>query len=219
MAVDLVVAGGGGHAVCLLDFVAEDPAFVIVGYVAPEEGPLSASGHLYLGTEDELPDLRARGLRHALLAVGGVNSNERRRLVFETWREFGFQFVHAIHPRSVVSQRAVHGKGLQCLAAAAVNAGARLGDNVIVNTGAVVEHHCELADFVHIGPNATLCGGVRIGAGSLVGAGATVLSGVTVGSHVIVAAGSVVTRDVADGAVVSGVPARVCVRPGHGSGA
>lgn len=42
-----------------------------------------------------------------------------------------------------------------------------------------------------------------------IGAGATVLPGVTVGIGAIVGAGSVVTRDVADYAVVAGVPAKV----------
>ena len=53
---------------------------------------------------------------------------------------------------------------------------------------------------------------VRIGAGSWLGQGCTILPGVTVGRQAVVAAGAVVTKDVPDGAVVAGVPARP-VRP------
>jgi acetyltransferase-like isoleucine patch superfamily enzyme len=51
--------------------------------------------------------------------------------------------------------------------------------------------------------------GVEVGAGAWLGAGALVLDGVTIGDHAIVGAGAVVRDDVAPGAIVVGVPARV----------
>jgi acetyltransferase-like isoleucine patch superfamily enzyme len=50
---------------------------------------------------------------------------------------------------------------------------------------------------------------VRVRDGSTLGSGVVVLGGVTIGEGAIVGAGAVVTRDVADGEVVAGVPARV----------
>ena len=50
---------------------------------------------------------------------------------------------------------------------------------------------------------------IVIGRGTWIASGAIILGGVTIGENVIVAAGAVVTRDVPDGAVVAGVPARV----------
>lgn len=49
---------------------------------------------------------------------------------------------------------------------------------------------------------------VVLGDGCLVGAGARILPGVTIGKNCIVGAGAVVTRDVPDGQVVAGIPAR-----------
>ena len=52
----------------------------------------------------------------------------------------------------------------------------------------------------------------RICRGASIGSGAAILCGVTVGEGALVGAGAVVTHDVAPGATVAGVPARVLLR-------
>src|SRR5581483_827865 len=50
---------------------------------------------------------------------------------------------------------------------------------------------------------------VVVADGATIGSGAIVLGGVTIGGHALVGAGAVVTADVAPGATVAGIPARV----------
>ena len=49
--------------------------------------------------------------------------------------------------------------------------------------------------------------------GASIGSGATILCGVTIGERAIIGAGSVVTKDVPDGAIVAGNPARALSQP------
>jgi UDP-2-acetamido-3-amino-2,3-dideoxy-glucuronate N-acetyltransferase len=57
----------------------------------------------------------------------------------------------------------------------------------------------------------------RVRRGASIGSNATLLCGVTIGEGAIVGAGAVVTKDVADHAIVAGVPARIVghARSGH----
>ncbi len=61
--------------------------------------------------------------------------------------------------------------------------------------------------FVDLG--VTRLGEIRVLEGSFIGERAIILPGVTIGPHALVAAGAVVNRDVGEGMVVAGNPARV----------
>ena len=97
-----------------------------------------------------------------------------------------------------------------------VCSGVTVGDGVFVGHGVLFLNDRD--------PRATAEGGrlattedwtlerVEVRDGASLGSGVVVLPGVTIGRDALVGAGAVVTRDVPDGAVVAGVPARVRAR-------
>lgn len=123
--------------------------------------------------------------------------------------------VTLVHPRAWVAATADLAEGCQILAMSAISEETRLGPHCIVNTGASIDHECRLGAGVHVMPGAVLAGMVEVGDFATIGSNATVLPRIRIGAGAMVGAGAVVTRDVADGVVVVGSPARPYVRKGE----
>ncbi len=108
--------------------------------------------------------------------------------------------------------------------------GNHVGIGLNASLSAVGGNVLELADEVMIGPYAylggasyrrerldipisrqgqDLKGGIKVGYGAWIGARAVIMDGVTIGRDAIVATNAVVNKDVADYAIVAGVPARL----------
>ncbi len=95
------------------------------------------------------------------------------------------------------------------MAGAVINACAQIGDLVIINTGATVDHDCVIGTGCHVAPGSTLAGNVTVGAGAFLGIGTRVIPQRTIGEHTQVGAGGVIVRDIPPGVLVMGVPARI----------
>jgi acetyltransferase-like isoleucine patch superfamily enzyme len=100
-----------------------------------------------------------------------------------------------------------------------VNAGARLDGGrkgLLVGDGTRIASGAALYAFDHglrpdrdLKDQAVRSRGIRIGRDVWIGANAGITDGVVIGDHAVVAMGAVVTKDVADWAIVAGVPAVV----------
>lgn len=132
-----------------------------------------------LGTTAELHSYR----QYADVAIVGIGNNALRETLCDTLLLAGFELATVIHPRAIVSPSAVIGAGSAIMAGAIIGTEASLGCNVIVNCGAIIDHHAQVDDFGHLGVNACMAGGTRLGrgawlqAGVALGYGANVLPG------------------------------------------
>ena len=78
--------------------------------------------------------------------------------------------------------------------------------DVLPNTGAIIEHECEIGEFSHICPGSVLTGGVKIGK-LFVGANSVISEGINIGDNVTIGAGSVIINDIPKNSKVVGNPA------------
>lgn len=135
-----------------------------------------------------------------------IGNNSIRKKIAE---ELDTTFATAIHPTAIVSPSVVIGEGSVVMQGSIIQVESHIGRHCIINTGASIDHECRIDDFVHISPHATICGNVKIGEGTWIGAGATIIQGVTIGRWAMIGAGAVVTRDIPDGVLTVGCPARI----------
>ena len=199
-----LIFGGGGHARAIID-LAQHSGLSIIGGV---DGKIAAGTKIIdsyevLGSEELLIDLYDKGIRKALIGVGGAVSNEVRAKVYEKLLDIGFELP------SLVARSADIGLGLQLGQASYIFGGANIGpavsigDNCIINQSAVIAHDSRIGNNVHLAPNAVIAGHCNIGDYATIGMCATVINGARIGSGCLVHNNVAVTQDIANSTIVT----------------
>jgi len=208
--INCVILGGGGHAKVLIDALQMSSAAIprAVLDADPSRWGQELLGVPIWGGDDLLPELKGRGIGYFTVGLGSVGDSQPRKRLFELGLSYHLKPLSVIHPSAVFSRWVKMGEGSQILPGSVVHAGAELGVNVIINSGAVVGHDCVVGDHVHVAAVACLAGAVRVGAGAHIGMGAAVKQGLTIGEGAVVGMGAMVVKDVLPHTVVASVPAR-----------
>lgn len=206
----VLLVGAGGHARVCLDALRDGDGTVVIGAVSADGTGIDGLGVPMLGTEHDIDAVvETHGITSFCVAIG---SNAARRRVVEQLVERGRSLAAAVSAAATISPSVQLGAGPQIIAGAVINAATSLGRATIVNTNASVDHDCRIGDYVHVAPGVALGGSVIVGDGAFIGLGARVLPGLRIGHDTIVGGGAVVIRDVPDGTVVVGNPARPVVK-------
>ncbi|WP_433392441.1 acetyltransferase [Micromonospora sp. KLBMP9576] len=215
MTTQLVVVGCGGHGREVLaivrainDVAPGRPPWHPLGVVddRPTEENLKRLQRLdvpYLGDvawlHDAPPDAR-----HVI----GIGDPRVRRAVDQRITGHRPPAASLVHPDATVGPETVHGPGFVVFAGARVTTNVVIGRHVHLNQNVTVGHDSTLDDYVSVNPLGVVSGDCHLAEGALVGTAAAVLEQLRVGRDSTVGACACVVRDVPDGRVVKGVPAR-----------
>jgi acetyltransferase EpsM len=205
----LVIWGASGHARVVADIFRLNKDFNVIGFldsVDPSRRGMEFFGARVLGGEEQLESLLRQGVRHLFFGIGNCQT---RLALSPVVRQFGFELAVAVHPGAIVAGDVNIGAGTVIMAGAVVNPASTIQENVIINTSSSIDHDCLIESGVHIGPGVHLGGGVEVGKGTWIGIGAIVKDKIKIGAGAIVGAGAVVLRDIPDGIVAYGVPAKI----------
>lgn len=195
----MYIIGAGGHAKVIVDIILANQGQISGVW---DENPVADFflDHPILGNLKAYADLKNDQF---IIAIG--NNKVRKQIASQLLQST----IKAIHPSSYVATSVKMGNGSVCMANSSVNIASIIGEHVIINTNASVDHDCKIANFVHISPQVGLAGNVEVGEGTHIGIGACVIQGVKIGKWATIGAGAVILKDVPDYAVVVGNPGKV----------
>jgi len=201
---NIILVGAGGHAKSCIDVINQHAVFQVAGLI--DNGKKIGSrfmGITIIGNDDDLEDVRFQ-YSSALVSVGQIKSCEIRRNLFEKLVALKFAMPLIVSRTATVSGYSHLEPGTIVMPGSIIGPNVQIGMNCIVNSGALVEHDCEIGAHCHIATRAVLNGNVHVGKGSFVGSGAIVRQGVKIGSDCVISMGARVFHDVPDGTTLRG---------------
>ena len=196
------MVGAGGHAVSLAEFASHR----IRGYLARESNP-DMTGD-WMGNDEDKDHYISSGHKfHMAFVYAGLPVMDARRKLLESYIAAGASFATLISPYAIVTPNSTIGVGSAVMTGAIINR-AEIGENVVVNSGAIIEHDCKVGDNTFIGPGAVVGGFTTIGENCFIGLGARISNGVTIGDNISVAMGAIVNRNLLEPGIYHGFPLR-----------
>ncbi|MGG1518932.1 acetyltransferase [Paenibacillus oryzisoli] len=201
---NVILIGYGGHAKVIHEILKKRSDIHILGYIDNQDKGVPLK---WLGDDEKIKGVETDSL-FLVLGIGYSPNSRKREKLYRYYKEKGYSFLSVIHDQATISEEAVLGEGVQIMAGAIIQPGVSILENVLVNTGAIIDHESRVHAHVHIAPRATLCGNVVINESVYVGAGAVIIQNIMVGQDSVIAAGATVVRNVESHSLMKGVPAR-----------
>ena len=97
----LILAGGGGHALSVVEALDNDS--IIAGYTALSPSPDMPAD--WLGNDNDVAELAGKGfLFHMAFVYAGLPVMDKRRRLIEWYENAGAEFVSVIAPSAIVSR-------------------------------------------------------------------------------------------------------------------
>ena len=187
----LAIIGAGGHGKVVGE-IALLNQYKIIDFFDDRADEIKEFPFKILGTIDFLKNY----LNDYDVFFVAIGNNKKRFEKIELLKKYKKKIINLIHPRSTISKISNLEKGICVMANAVINPGTLIKEGAIINSSSIVDHDCIIGDYVHLSPNCSLSGSVKVGKFSHLGTGSSVHPGINIGINVKTAVGSKIFKDI-----------------------
>ena len=202
MPTNIIIIGQGGHSKVVCDTLIRLNHKIVNIF---DDNPKETVFSIFKNIQTKFPPQDISNYPAWHVAIG---DNTSRLKVIEKYSSDRERLFSVISDAANVSGYSSISNGCFVAPNSVVGIDSVIGMGCIINHGAVIDHDCFIENGVHIAPNSTLGGNVKIGEATFVGAGSTILPGRQIGKNVVIGAGAVVTTDIPNNKKVIGIPGR-----------
>ena len=188
---NLVLIGGGGHCVSVIDMIENGNEYKILGILDSNIKENNILGYKILGGDNLIPELVNENT-YFLITVGQIKSYSTRKKIAKILIENKAKLATVISSLAYVSKHASIEEGSVIMNHAVVNAKAKIGKNCIINTMSNIEHGASIGEFCHISTCAVVNGESVIGNGTFIGSNATISNNIVIKDNSVISAGKFV---------------------------
>ncbi len=173
---DIIIVGAGGLGREMLALLKNintiQPQWNVLGFV--DDGKTTSdvvNGVEVLGGVDYLNTLEAN-----TAVIIAISLPKVRKAIFDKLSKANIYFPTIVHPSSIISDADFVGMGKGCILCinTVLTTNIVLGDFVLINAGAIINHDAQISSFSTIMPGVNISTGAQISKGCYIGTGSKI---------------------------------------------
>jgi sugar O-acyltransferase (sialic acid O-acetyltransferase NeuD family) len=139
----------------------------------------------------------------------GTTTPQKYKLIELLKKRYSLAFSTLIHPTVILGSNVHIGEGVTINVQTTIAPNVYLNDFCSINRSSSIGHETRIGKYTSIGPGVTIASSVHIGEKCRIGMKTAILEHLHIGDWAVIGAGSLVNKDVPQGVVAYGIPAKV----------